>query len=95
MGSEMCIRDSPWPPASVTELGNEEVRVFVSNNGLEVRVGSMIQDVSMFNILGTQVFSTNPQKNQVTISTENLAAGIYIIRVRSLNNEYTEKIYIR
>lgn len=55
----------------------------------------MIQDVSMFNILGTQVLSTNPQKNQVTIPTESLTAGVYIIRVRSLTNEYTEKVYIR
>ncbi len=92
---DSAFAGDPWPPASVNELENEEVQVFVSNNGLEVRVGSMIQDVSMFNILGTQVLSTNPQKNEVTMPTESLTAGVYIIRVRFLTNEYTEKVYIR
>lgn len=67
----------------VTLAGNIHI---ASNNGID--------SVVIFNAMGETVYSSTPNSNVANIATDNISNGIYIIKVKSANNQETKKIIL-
>lgn len=48
---------------------------------IETTMGKMIEQVEIFNIKGDKIYQTTPANKHLYVSTENWAAGVYIIKI--------------
>jgi hypothetical protein len=51
-----------------------------------------IVDIQVFDILGKQVVSINPNTNEATINATNLKDGLYLAKISTINGSQTVKL---
>ena len=66
-----------------------------ATNNVTVQSTHLINSVQIINFLGQPVISSNVNKNQTTISTANLSAGIYFLKVNTDAGSQNLKLIIK
>ncbi len=61
-------------------------------NDLTIKTDEKIDQISIYNLLGQQVFSSTPKLQDHSMDLSNLKSGIYLVRVSIGNNSSTYKI---
>lgn len=77
---------------------HDEIEVTVTPNPAVnfINVASAeISNVQIFNMMGQMIFNGNYNEDKVTISTNNIPAGIYVVRVTSNAGVSEKKVVIR
>jgi len=64
----------------------------IVNNILNIDSDTMVDEVSIYDLLGKQVFSSNPTTDNVELNLSQLKAGVYIVRLQVENTIGTYKI---
>ncbi len=86
------VRVYAWGALGITPFGYKpyyEVYPNPVKNEVTITAPFTIESVEIMNLLGQTVFSSSYKIKTVTIPTNNLSSGIYVIKV---NNEYVQKM---
>lgn len=94
-----CEESPPPPPTSLEDLQNTSIKVYpnptsIYNINLDFE-GIEVEKVEVINIQG-QILRTfvNPQ-NKLKIDTKDFHQGIYLLKIKTVNNLFTRKIIIK
>jgi hypothetical protein len=79
---------------SINQVDIADFKVFPnpSNNDWNISGNSEISKVSVFDILGKEVMTLTPNRNQVRINASNLRTGIYFAKIEGLKGNKTVKL---
>ncbi len=77
-----------------TEIDTNQFTVYPnpSSNNWNIKATSTIQQVSVYNLLGKQVYTATPNSEQVLIDASNLVSGIYFAKVSTALGVKTIKL---
>lgn len=83
-------KNAPLSPDNVPTVTNP-VKIYPnpSNNELIISSGNKIENITVFNTQGVEVFKRTYNSEKVSIDMEDLPAGMYLIKV---NGEYAGKV---
>lgn len=62
-----------------------------ASNELSIEADREIQNVSIFNVLGQEVFTKRPKNNKATVQTIGLQKGVYVVKTTIDGKESTSK----
>ncbi len=85
----------PNTTLSVNELTSSEFKVYPNpSNGVWniVSNNQEITSINVYDVLGKQVLSLNPNTQNVSIDASNLQSGLYFAKVNSLNGSQTIRL---
>jgi len=97
-GDNICSKCDLLLSIKKGEPISEDVKIFPNpvSSELSIRSSIPINDVSIFSLIGQTLFKNTGLNSQIiTINTENLNKGIYLIKLRLSNSEYKTKILIK
>ncbi len=79
---------------NVLELEPKNITVYPNptSNNWTFKATKAIQNITIYNLLGKQVSNTLHHTEQVTITTSNLAAGIYFAKIKTTSGTKTIKL---
>jgi len=65
-----------------TKFDKSNVKMYPNpvKKSLTIEANSTIEKISVYNILGQEVLTTNPKSNSATLQTNNLQKGVYIVK---------------
>lgn len=80
-------------PLSTNEFSAIAFKLYPNpaTNVLNIESASTIEKVSVYNLLGQEVFSRTPKTELVTLDVASLQSGVYLVRVDSDNGSSTQK----
>lgn len=78
-------------PTSITEFQEKESRIFVANNTLNFMNTPLHSEVTIYTVSGVAVKTFQLESFRVPV---NLTNGVYLVRVKSGNEFYSQKIVI-
>ncbi|MBE9480102.1 MAG: T9SS type A sorting domain-containing protein, partial [Bacteroidetes bacterium] len=73
------------------EIYSHEEFIYIKNNSNE----SIKGEISIYNILGQNIYSATPQNISLNRISPNCKTGNYIVKLQTGNNVYTQKIFIK
>ncbi|MDR1653614.1 MAG: T9SS type A sorting domain-containing protein [Prevotellaceae bacterium] len=76
-----------------TEISN--IQTFVSNGQIEVVATEGLQNVTVFNVGGSQVVNRNAEGRTSYTISDPLPAGIYLVRIATKNEVKTQKVVLK
>jgi sugar lactone lactonase YvrE len=88
---------SPVPPLGIASLNPEMLGMLVYPNPCSDKLiiaSAPMGSAAMFNVMGQQVWSNTNFKAPYILSTQNMSAGVYFLRVQNTSGEVTKKIVI-
>ena len=92
-GSGLCAYDIKDTSISgVDNLFNEERRLSIKVYGNYVALSEQAQSAAVYNMTGSQVAF---DKNTSSVKTDNLSAGLYVVKVVANGKLYTQKVIIK
>jgi len=96
---KMIETDGKYQYSSIVKTTNkaEDSWYVLSNQGREtIQVGGIEKgnEVSIFDPLGTRIFNTRSNGSYCNISTSNIPAGVYFVKVTSNNSSSVKQIFI-
>lgn len=79
---------------STSKFGASSIKMYPNpvKNNLTIEANSIIQKVSLYNILGQEVMSKSPKSNAATLQTSALQKGVYMVKTDIEGNISTSKI---
>jgi hypothetical protein len=63
-----------------------------ASTNFTIEAQELVSNVSVFNVLGQEVVTNNPNNNQATIDISGLQAGIYVVKATINGNVSTSRI---
>lgn len=78
----------------VSEKVNSRTAINVEGTTLMINADKKISKVALFAIDGKTVKTITPDSEDVTISLEDLSAGVYIVSVESAGGNFSKKLII-
>ena len=92
-GSGLCAYDiKDTSISAVDNLFNAESRLSIKVYGNYVALSEQAQSVAVYNMTGSQVAFAN---NTSRVKTDNLSAGLYVVKVVANGRLYTQKVVIK
>lgn len=79
---------------SIDDLATSEFKTFPNptNDSWNISGNTVINNISVYNILGKEVLSLSPSSNEVDIDATNLKSGIYFAKIKSETGSKTVKL---
>ena len=81
-------------PLATTTFNKSEVKVYPNPaaSELTIQANSTIEKISVYNVLGQEVITKNPESNIATLDISNLQKGFYIVQTTSEGKTETTKV---
>lgn len=82
------------PVLGTSKFETSSVKMYPNpvQNTLTIEANSEIQRVSVYNVLGQEVMQSNPKSNAVTLQTNDLQKGVYMVTTEIDGNVSTSKV---
>lgn len=65
-----------------------------SNSIIKINPGIKAKEIEIYSVLGKKIFSKKVTDNVVQLNKENLAVGIYIVRVICIDRQFEQKVFV-
>jgi hypothetical protein len=84
--------DTPLSVEEETFIKGLKVFPNPTDDFLKVQAGQMMEQVSLYNIFGQEVYSKRANTENLTIDMSNLSSGMYLLRIFTGNSSTSKKI---
>lgn len=79
----------------INESKNSNANIYSYNNQIYVSSNEKINQINIYNALGQLIKTVTSDEASLTINMNNFTSGIYTVSVTTINNTYSEKVFIK
>ena len=82
-------------PLSISNNVKQITSIYVFDNSIYINSNETVQQINIYNTLGQLIKTVDKSNNNTVISMKEYAAAYYIVRVVTIKNVYSEKVFVK